>query len=690
MYLDERSNALLSEVIKNPTVTSKKLQESYQLSRRQIDYSFKKINDWLEEQGKPAIQKINGQYRVEKNVFSLFDISQEENVDFYIPSEKERMYLITLYILTRDEVLSLNHFISELSVSKNTVLQDLKEVQKNLSSFNVELYYTRAEGYYTEGEEWNKRSAMLDAIQHVIRSYGGELFLQKFMDINSEKVEHIHDQIVQIEKELHLSFIDTELESLPYALEGIFKRIVHSKNITTEFFIDYNELSDTREYEAVKILIEDKDFISEDERLYLTLQLLTSNTVQKKHLKGEELPKLRLALRECLDDFERKAVIPIVDKESLLDKLFFHFKPAYYRIKYKLTTDYRPLEKISKEFEMLHYFVGESVEPLRKFLNSDIPENELMFITLFIGGHLIEQNEQTAADVKKRAVVVCPNGLSISKLMEKNLYTLFPEIHFHPAMSIREFKETDLEYELVFSATPVPVQSDKKLFVINQMMDEQEKKELRKRVMRSVYLFDEKQVDFNKVLEVIYTYTDVKNEEKLISSLKSLLNPAESVPVNEPVDGETIQLDQLLSENMIQRIDRVNNWQEALGIASKPLIQSEKITQEYVDEIKVQYPGVSEHIVLQGKIAIPHAETEKGVKKLGMSLLYIKDGIPNFDGSLLHFIVIIAAIDKGAHFTALIQLMELAGNQQRLTDLQDCKDESEMHQTIAGFIKEMK
>lgn len=49
MYLDERSNSLLKELLRHPDTSSTNLQAKFGLTRRQVDYSFQKINNWLEE-----------------------------------------------------------------------------------------------------------------------------------------------------------------------------------------------------------------------------------------------------------------------------------------------------------------------------------------------------------------------------------------------------------------------------------------------------------------------------------------------------------------------------------------------------------------------------------------------------------------------------------------------------------------
>lgn len=57
MYLDERSKKLLIEIVKKPNTTNKKLQLDHKLTRRQVNYSLNKVNEWLEDQGFNALKK---------------------------------------------------------------------------------------------------------------------------------------------------------------------------------------------------------------------------------------------------------------------------------------------------------------------------------------------------------------------------------------------------------------------------------------------------------------------------------------------------------------------------------------------------------------------------------------------------------------------------------------------------------
>lgn len=681
--MDERGKLLLLEILKNPTITTKELQGTYNLTRRQVDYSLEKVNNWLQKEGKPQIKRKQGQYKVAKSVADLFDHSSEfSSKREIVPTQSERVILIGLFLLIygAGEYLSLHHFTDEMQVSKNTILQDFKDLSKLLEDSDLRLNYSRSTGYVIIGQESNKRRLMLRLIYKAIKIHGGIHYLENFLGLTDKLKKCIEENIVKIENELNLSFVDREYETLLYAVESIFQRVINNHYIETEFYINNKELSDTREYDAVEILVADLENYPEEERVYLTLQLLTSNSIQEYDpLEGEKLSKLREVLRETLVLFEKTAVLPIPEKEELVNKLFLHFKPAYYRIKYNLTTDYQSLGKVSDEFQMVYEFVKKSINPLEEFLQCKIPEDELMFIALFVGGHILGNNNQTNIEKIKKAVIVCPNGVSVSKLMKKNLKEIFPEIYFYPPMSVREFHNTELEYDAVFSSTPIRVNQDIQLYVMNQIISKNDRYRLRQHVIKTLFKKGEIEVDLDRIMKIIREYTEVIDEDKLITSLAEIIYPENQVNI---YNSQNLHLDELITENMIQLVDEVQNWHQAIELASKPLLDTDKISNEYVRAMKNDFPTLAEHIMLQNNIAIPHSAIDKGVNELGMSMLIVKKGIPNNLNKQIHFVVVIAAVDKESHFTSLLELMELAGEEEFLKRMRGSTQSQEVAKLI--------
>ncbi|MBU8687073.1 BglG family transcription antiterminator [Priestia megaterium] len=675
MHLDERSNLILKRVVSNPGISNTELERKYHLSRRQISYSFTKINDWLKSNNYPKIQRTNGgNFIIDPLLMELFAEKVEHSAGSYIPSEKERAHLVLLMLLSSEEELSLLHFSSSLSVSKNTVLRDMKYTQKLVNDYNLGIVYSRMHGYDIVGSEWNKRKLLIEVLRTVYDMYRGETYIQMYTGISKEEIQKLKGQMEKVEKRLALQFIDQKIKLLPYTIAILLKRIKKGNLIKDPYHIDYEELSDTKEFEAAEILIEEAACIPKEERLFITLQLLTSNVLSSQFLRDEETLELKSSLKDSLALFEKKACITFKEKEKLLQKLVLHMKPAYYRIKYQLTTNYSIIKKVSEEFEAIHYIVKDSLKPFETYIGCPIPESEVMFITVFIGGHLINSGE--TIQLKKRAVVVCPNGVSISHLMEHTLRDLFPEFYFYEALSIREFEQSKAEFDMVFS--PVPVQTSKHLFIVEQFISDFQKLQLRQRVIQTIFGLNTSVVNIEQLISVIEKYAKVDQKAQLQKALQDYFSLQ---VLNETSENQEYSLADLITPETIVLRDQVESWKEAISIAAAPLLHKGIITEAYINKMQEQYPSMSPHIVLRLNVAIPHASPEDGVQAVGMSLLKLKEGLWCGEQKV-HFIVVIAAIDKKKHLNAMLQLMKLAEMNGVINEMKRLNEKHKIYEII--------
>lgn len=682
MYLDERSNLILRSVLSNPDISNSEIENKFNLSRRQISYSFTKINDWLADNNYPMIKRTNGgKFIVSPILIEMFAEKDESSSSArYIPSEKERAQLLLLMLLSSEEELSLIHFSSALEVSKNTVLRDIKFAQKLVSFYRLEIVYSRMHGYDIVGGEWDKRKLLIDVLRNIFDIYKGESYIRQFSQITLTEIEKLKLQMEEVETRLHLKFIDEKIKLLPYVISILLKRIKKGLVITDSYYIDYEALSDTKEFEAAEILIQDVKSIPKQERLFITLQLLTSNVLSSQFLTDSELPQLKRSLKDSLDLFEKKAAITFKEKDALLERLVLHMKPAYYRIKYHLTTNYSMLERVSEEFKAIHFIVKDSIKPFEEYIGCEIPESEIMFITIFIGGHLINSGE--TIPVKKKAVVVCPNGVSISKLMEHTLRDLFPEFYFYQAFSIREFEKLDQEFDIVFS--PVPLQTDKHLFIVDQFISDFEKMQLRQRVMQGIFGLNTSVVNIDQIISIIEKYAKIQEKPSLEKALQDYFSLQVSSEMNQKSE---YNLSDLITPETIVLEDAVESWHEAIKIAAGPLLKKGSISECYVDTMLNQYPMMSPHILLRMNVAIPHAKPEDGVHSVGMSLLRIKNGLSFNSDHKVHFVVVIAAIDKNQHLNALLQLTKLANRPDVINDMNHLDDPKVIYKIIQEHSK---
>lgn len=193
MNLEDRNNQILMELINNPRITSKVIYERFDLSRSQLNYALKKINDFLEDGKLPQIKRTkNGHFLVPQAVVSMFGGGKEkehEKTGRYIFSGQERIWVIELMILAKEEYLSLDHFIVELEVSRNTILRDLKRINEKVKKDHLELKYNRQTGYYFHGDEWNKRDLLSRVLMNVAEIYDGVNCIIQFSKIDTTLVE---------------------------------------------------------------------------------------------------------------------------------------------------------------------------------------------------------------------------------------------------------------------------------------------------------------------------------------------------------------------------------------------------------------------------------------------------------------------------------------------------------------------
>lgn len=115
----------------------------------------------------------------------------------------------------------------------------------------------------------------------------------------------------------------------------------------------------------------------------------------------------------------------------------------------------------------------------------------------------------------------------------------------------------------------------------------------------------------------------------------------------------------------INIIDKIENWENAIRLAAKPLILDNSITENYVRAMINNVKKFGAYIVINDTIALAHSRPEDGVTKDCLSLLKINDGVI-FDENLsekVYLIFVLGAVTNKSHIDVLSKLMEIIDNQ---------------------------
>lgn len=683
MQLDDRSNLFINELISNPNIKTKELERKYEVTRRQVDYSMEKINYWLTTKNLPEIERTRqGVFVIDPVIIKTFLSSAEDDAVSKVLNSDERVNIILLMLASAFDELSIIHFTSELEVSKNTILSDLKKAKNYVKEYNLSIHYSRKAGYLLKGTEFNIRKLLIAVVDQLLRLNNGKDIIENVSSIQASEVEEIKKSIEKAENELNLKFTDEKIVSMPYIFSIILKRIQKGM-IINQTAINYKELSDTREFLVTEKLLLNYPSIPTVERLYITLHLLATNVYWSEQLTIDDVPDLKNAVDEMTLLFEKSACITIQNRDQLVEKLLLHIKPAYYRIKYRLTEVNQPDSLITKNLRELHHLVKKSVSPLAKFIGVGIPDFEVEYLTMLIGGWLTKQGEEIETKIK--ALVVCPQGISVSRLMFGELKKLFPEFIFLDSLSIREFNDYPLDYDIVFS--PVYLKTEKKLYITSSVLEMEEKVALRKQVMIDFHGVASQGFRIRGIKDIINKHATIHNEELLIRDLYNYINDINQVSTDVTDDKPSYHLRDLINRSTIQLTSRQETWSDAINLASEPLLKNGDIEKSYISAM-VENCSDDPYIIIGNGLAIPHASPEYGVNQTSMSLLTIKDGIRFLNDHTVNVIVIIAAVDKEQHLKALMQLMKLSNSKKDVKRIIEASDKEVVQKIIEKYSKE--
>lgn len=673
MSLDDRGYRILKMLVDNPTILGSQLEKELGLSRKQLSYSLEKINYYLMENGLAEIGRMKtGKFVISRDVIQSFKsegYAYDDNN--YILNEQERLYLIVLILLLHREELSINHFTSILKISKNTVINDMKKLQNTtLHDYDLKIFYDRQKGYYIVGKEYEKRVLMITIIRNILPTLNGEAVLTSVLSIDENEFKRLQRNVCEVEKTLKVQYTDDRVKEIPYILYFVLMRIKAGKFL--DFLPDdYQHIVGTSEYGKIMSVFEEHNILNALERIYLVSQFQISsvNTIDDNTTTFEN--ELKEVAEEVLNNFENLICIRFKDRQSLLDALIQHCRPALFRIRFHYHIESNILNMILPQHNYLFELTKHAMVPFDKLLGKSFPDEELAYITILFGGWMTKEGTLEIIEQKRRIIVVCTNGVSISNFLFLKLKEAFPEFEFLCALSARQFYEFEEDYDAIFSTVHLDTQMPQ--FLVKPIMDEYEMQNMRKKVFSALLNKNIYEVNSASLVNMIEKYVSIKDRKGLLNALKNYLGETnEEASIKKSIDKlmDEPSLADILKEEFIQVEKRTLSWQEALNKASLPLLNHNVIEQSYIDNMMQAIVSEKPIWTIADGLLLAHAGVEQGVNELGMSLLKLANPI-SFNGYMdAQIIVVMATPNREIHLKALYSLIDITENKADMKKIQ--------------------
>ena len=692
MYkIDQRTRQVLIKMIEKPIIPQRNLTGQLNLSRVQVDYVITKINESLSDEGLPPVYFDGNNYHLSEasRLFFVDFFSSDHVYRYYeMDIEERKKYIYLMLFYHYEEYLSVNHFLGVLDIGKTTFINDLKKVEKELESLDIQIKYNRKKGYYLAGNESVLRYQLMKMVLEDLRSDNGSFLWDYFLfnegTIQKKKVFR------QIAAELeHYSIVLVENRLLEFSYMLIFL-LPHLSKEWTEFYERYNfqKFYQMKEYSFSRSLLAKFSIDNPYAILYICGWMLGMAIGDA----DEEEPDSSIInelVERIFDRFERLSGIRFKDKKTVKKQVYSHFRPAYYRLFFHLPIINPLSKKIIQEYPDLFQIVKETMKPIENLFGTMIPDEEISFLTIHFAS-LIDNNDEYQVK-RKVGIIVCPNGIGSSAIIYNELKNLFPDMIFIGPIETNEIYQKKQDYDMIFTTVPnMRLYSLKKpVYTVNPIMTIDEKYNLVQEIQNGPGNLSG-DYQFEELFAIIDRFTTIKDEIGLRKELKRRLKQpriCNSEDILPSVSGkDELSLTDILSPAFIQLNLATNSWEEAFYVAATPLIEAEIVSRRYIDKIIQTTYEEGPYMVISDHVALPHARPEDGAKEVGLGRTVLKEPIKILGKTPMKYIFTLEAVDSKRHLTALAELVALIDRPDFFNMLDSVSSKEAAYQWIADLL----
>lgn len=668
--LEKSQKEFLMLLLENENPQSIQLiQDQLDISRRTVYYIVNKINDVFYDLRMEPINNKRGQgYYLTSNQKKVVDSILHSDGTLQNLSPDERVHYLICWMMYPKANIHIENIMELFDISRNSVFNDLKDLKSEIEKYDVSLYFDIKNGYMINGQVFSKRALLLYYLKILLKKIHYKSI--EFLDVS--EVETFYSRLQQISLKMHNEYDDYNLLAIACLLN-----IVHYVDEKFDFSIlELRDLEKTEELHMIDKYFQD---LNVHERLYLTIHLLGSKagSVIRLDDSQRDIQLFELALH-LVDLFERQTSCDISEKNELVNSLYMHFKLSMYYYQLSIQISNTLLEDVKENYGNLYQMIKNLCESMDDEFPFILTDSEISYITMHFGGHLKQVQGKFYALI--RVLIVCPSGISTSTLLKReveDLYANVTVIAATAAENIAQYKEN-----IDFIVSTIDLDTDIPWIKVNAILTKDDKSKIASMMSLNMQTYKLNKDNFSGLFSIIQKYVDPTQMKNLKKDVYDYFR--EGNLIVDVVEEKQLRLKDIMYRDHLIRIDKDIMWDEAIRLASVPLLKTNIITENYINEMIGLVRDYGPYIVIKNRIAIAHAKTEAGANALGTALLINKKNIQFEDDLNIHYLFVISSSNPKEHLQILKDISMLASDDIDLNALLD-KNVNE----IMEFIKKM-
>lgn len=668
--LEKSQKEFLMLLLENENPQSiQSIQDQLDISRRTVYYIVNKINDVFYDLRMEPINNKRGQgYYLTSDQKKVVDSILHSDGTLQNLSPDERVHYLICWMMYPKANIHIENIMELFDISRNSVFNDLKDLKSEIEKYDVSLYFDIKNGYMINGQVFSKRALLLYYLKILLKKIHYKSI--EFLDVS--EVETFYSRLQQISLKMHNEYDDYNLLAIACLLN-----IVHYVDEKFDFSIlELRDLEKTEELHMIDKYFQD---LNVHERLYLTIHLLGSKagSVIRLDDSQRDIQLFELALH-LVDLFERQTSCDISEKNELVNSLYMHFKLSMYYYQLSIQISNTLLEDVKENYGNLYQMIKNLCESMDDEFPFILTDSEISYITMHFGGHLKQVQGKFYALI--RVLIVCPSGISTSTLLKReveDLYANVTVIAATAAENIAQYKEN-----IDFIVSTIDLDTDIPWIKVNAILTKDDKSKIASMMSLNMQTYKLNKDNFSGLFSIIQKYVDPTQMKNLKKDVYDYFR--EGNLIVDVVEEKQLRLKDIMYGDHLIHIDKDIMWDEAIRLASVPLLKTNIITENYINEMIGLVRDYGPYIVIKNRIAIAHAKTEAGANALGTALLINKKNIQFEDDLNIHYLFVISSSNPKEHLQILKDISMLASDDIDLNALLD-KNVDE----IMEFIKKM-
>ncbi len=624
--LNERQNSILKYLYnKKDYTTINEISKEFKVSVRTIRYDLDNIEYTLKDNEKISLVRtprygIKLEFKGKRDILtfsSIFDCVE-------INSPEDRVIFIAINLLIGNS--KVEELSNMLSISKNTVVSDLKKAKEILNNLRINVISKAYVGTCIEGDEEDIRYAFINLYYKISNSDNYKLLKMIIDDFDSIKAD-IEERIHKIESRLSLEYSDTSFKELIIIIMYCFIRMGEYSDFSySDKYIQEKEQEE--EFDAIQDAFADKTN-DKKEICYLMKWFKSAKVMSFINDKSDvKMDGNKYLAMRIIEDMEKYTGIDYSNDFDFVNSVVMHFSVAMYRMQNNFKIENPLKEDIKMRLGIIYQITEDVMKKYESEIGVEFPDDEVSYMAMHFGA-AFERKTQEIFDTK--ALIVCNSGLATAGLLSARMEVMLPQIQVEGVCRLNNLEDElkNKDVDIIISTVPIR-NTDIEYVEVNPMLNIDDVLKLKK-------------LAFNNVYE--------KSSEYLVSKYKG---------------DKVSSVAEIIKKSNAAFLYDADNWRDAIAEASKPLIKSGDIKEEYVDDMIKAIEDLGTYMVFIPEIAFVHA-SNKNVVNNAVSMLTLKNEIYFGDNSEVRIksIVVLANKDENKNLIELINILTKNNNAEK-------------------------